>query len=91
MTAVVAIDMCTMFRAAIRQVLPHALLVVDHFPVVQLANRAVTEVRRRMTLTQRGRRGRGTDPEWRIRNRLPRSAVRMSGKHRCRPRSAPRS
>jgi transposase len=32
----VAIDMCTVFKAAIRQVLPHALLVVDHFHVVQL-------------------------------------------------------
>jgi transposase len=77
----VAIDMCTVFKAAIRQVLPHALLVVDHFHVVQLANRAVTEVRRRVTLTQRGRRGRGTDPEWQIRNRLTRSAARMNGKH----------
>ena len=77
----VAIDMCTVFKAAIRQVLPHALLVVDHFHVVQLANRAVTEVRRRVTLSQRGRRGRGGDPEWRIRNRLTRSAARMRGKH----------
>jgi transposase len=77
----VAIDMCTVFKAAIRQLLPHALLVVDHFHVVQLANRAVTEVGRRMTLTQRGRRGRGSDPEWRMRNRLTRSAARMSGKH----------
>jgi transposase len=77
----VAIDMCTVVKAAIRQMLPHALLVVDHFHVVQLANRAVIEVRRRMTLTQRGRRGRGSDPEWRMRNRLTRSAARMSGKH----------
>ncbi|AYF26725.1 ISL3 family transposase [Micromonospora tulbaghiae] len=77
----VAIDMCTVFKAAIRQVLPHALLAVDHFHIVQLANRAVTEVRRRMTLTHRGRRGRGTDPEWRMRNRLTRSAARMPGKH----------
>ncbi|MFJ6956309.1 ISL3 family transposase [Micromonospora aurantiaca (nom. illeg.)] len=77
----VAIDMCTVFKSAIRQVLPHAVLVVDHFHIVQLANRAVTEVRRRMTLTQRGRRGRGSDPEWRMRNRLTRSAARMPGKH----------
>lgn len=77
----VAIDMCTVFKAAIRQVLPHALLVVDHFHVVQLANRAVTEVRRRVTLSQRGRRGRSSDPEWRMRNRLTRSAARMPGKH----------
>ena len=79
-TAVV-IDMCTVFKTAIRQQLPHVLLVVDHFHVVQLANRAVKEVRRWMTLTQRGRRGRGSDPEWRMRNRLTRSAARMNGKH----------
>jgi transposase len=77
----VAIDMCTVFKSAIRQVLPHTVLVVDHFHIVQLANRAVTEVRRRMTLTQRRRRGRGSDPEWRMRNRLTRSAARMPGKH----------
>ena len=76
-----AIDMCTVFKAAIRHVLPHALLVVDHFHAVQLANRAVTEVRRRITLTQRGRRSRGTGPEWRMRNRLTRPAARMPGKH----------
>ncbi|MEU5726333.1 transposase [Micromonospora sp. NPDC047738] len=62
-------------RQRSRQTLPHAVLVVDHFHVVQLANRAVTEVRDRTTLTQRGRRGRGTDPEWRLRNRLTRSAA----------------
>jgi transposase len=62
-------------------VLPHAVLVVDHFHIVQLANRAVTEIRRRTTLTNRGRRGRATDPEWRMRNRLTRSAARMPGKH----------
>lgn len=34
----VAIDMCTVFKSAIRQALPHAQLVVNHFHVVQLAN-----------------------------------------------------
>jgi len=77
----VAIDMCTVFKAAVREALPHALLVVDHFHIVQLANRAVTEVRRRMTMTHRGRRGRATDPEWQQRNRLTRSAVRMHARH----------
>ena len=77
----VAIDMCTVFKAAVREALPHALLVVDHFHVVQLANRAVTEVRRRMTMTHRGRRGRATDPEWQQRNRLTRSAARMRAEH----------
>jgi hypothetical protein len=77
----VAIDMCTVFKAAVREALPHAMLVVDHFHVVQLASRAVTEVRRRMTMAHRGRRGRATDPEWQQRNRLTRSAARMHGKH----------
>src|SRR5258707_667761 len=27
----VAIDMCTVFKAAVAQILPHATLVVDHF------------------------------------------------------------
>lgn len=77
----VAIDMCTVFKAAVREALPHALLVVDHFHIVQLANRAVTEIRRRMTVTHRGRRGRATDPEWQQRNRLTRSAARMRAEH----------
>jgi transposase len=77
----VAIDMCTVFKAAVRQVLPHAVQVVDHFHIVQLANRAVTEVRRRMTATYRGRRGRNSDPEWQLRNRLTRSAARMHARH----------
>jgi transposase len=37
---------------------------------VQLANRAVDLVRRRVTAEQRGRRGRKVDPEWRMRRRL---------------------
>jgi transposase len=37
----VAIDMCTVFVAAIRRCLPHATIVVDHFHVVKLANDTV--------------------------------------------------
>ncbi len=51
-----AIDMCTVFKSAIVQALPHVQLVVDHFHVVQLANATVTEVRRRVTVQVRGRR-----------------------------------
>jgi transposase len=50
----VAIDMSSVFKAAVRTALPHATLVVDHFHVVQLANQAVTEVRRRVTIQHRG-------------------------------------
>lgn len=77
----VAIDMCTVFKAAVREALPRAVLVVDHFHIVQLANQALTEVRRRATLQQRGRRGRKGNREWELRNRLARSAARMHGKH----------
>ncbi|WP_433351483.1 ISL3 family transposase [Microtetraspora malaysiensis] len=77
--AFVAIDMCTIFKSAIRTVLPQARLVVDHFHLVQLANQAVTEVRRRVTVQVRGRRGRKGNREWELRNRLTRSAARMHG------------
>jgi hypothetical protein len=45
--------MCTIFKSAIRDALPQARLVVDHFHLVQLANQAVTEVPRRAVLHQR--------------------------------------
>jgi hypothetical protein len=73
----VAIDMCTIFKSAIVQALPHATLVVDHFHVVQLAHQALNEVRRRVTVQVHGRRGRAGDREWDLRNRLTRSAKRM--------------
>ncbi|HEX5401686.1 MAG TPA: ISL3 family transposase [Pseudonocardiaceae bacterium] len=77
----VAIDMCTIFKSAIRDALPQARLVVDHFHLVALANQALTEVRRRVTVQVRGRRGRKGNREWELRNRLTRSAARMHAKH----------
>lgn len=77
----VAIDMCTVFKCAVRASLSHARLVVDRFHVVQLANDAVTEVRRRVTVQQRGRQGRKGNREWELRNRLTRSAARMHANH----------
>ncbi|WP_235463181.1 MULTISPECIES: transposase [Frankia] len=74
----VAIDMCTVFVAAVRRYLPGATLVVDHFHVVKLANDAVTEARRRVTTQLRGRRGRDTDPEWKIRNLLTRNRENLT-------------
>jgi transposase len=77
----VAIDMCTVFKSAVRTSLPHATLVVDRFHVAQLANDAMTEVRRRTTVQQRGRRGRKGNREWELRNRLTRSAATMHAGH----------
>jgi transposase len=53
LTCNVAIDMCTIFKAAVRA----ALLVGDHFHLVQSVNVSVAEVRRWVTVQVRGRRG----------------------------------
>jgi transposase len=74
----VAIDMCTVFVAAIRRSLPHATVIVDHFHVVKLANDTVAEVRRRIATQLRGRRGRTTDPEYTVRNLLRRNREDLS-------------
>ena len=47
--AVVAMDPCATYRAAVAEALPHALIVADHFHLVRRANSAVTDVRRRVT------------------------------------------
>ncbi|MEU9290515.1 transposase [Streptomyces sp. NPDC048275] len=69
----VAIGMSATYRAAIRTGLPDATVVVDHFHVVQLANKMLYMVRRRTTAETRGRRGRASDPEWKARRRLLRN------------------
>ena len=68
----VAIDPAAVYAKAVRTpgLLPNAVLVVDHFHVVALANAAVTAVRRRVIWEQAGRRGRRVDPAWANRRRL---------------------
>src|SRR6185437_12226183 len=63
---VVAIDMCSIYASAVRRMLPHAVLVVDLFHVVQLAVKVTGDVRRRATREKYGRRGRAGDPEYGI-------------------------
>jgi len=70
---IVAMDPCATYRAAVRQALPNALIVADHFHLVSLANKAVTEVRRRVTLDTTGHRGTAKDPIWAKRTRLLRA------------------
>jgi transposase len=78
----VAIDPAAVYASAIRTpgLLPNATLVVDHFHLVQLANDALTTVRRRVTWDLRDRRGRRIDPEWANRRRLLRARERLSDK-----------
>lgn len=74
----VAIDLCPAFRAAVRRALPDAQIVADAFHVVQLANRKLAALRRRLTWAQRDRRGRKGDPEWDIRGLLIRNKENLT-------------
>jgi transposase len=69
----VAIDLCATFRAAIHRALPHATVVVDCFHIVQLAQRHVADLRRRLTWRQHGRRARKGDAIYTVRKLLRRN------------------
>ena len=60
----VAIDTSATYAKVVREALPHAIVILDRFHLVALANRAVTDYRRELAWTDRGRRGRKVDPEW---------------------------
>jgi transposase len=76
----VTIDMSSVYKSAVATggLLPGARLVVDLFHVVQLANKTVADVRRRVTYARYGRRGRASDPEYAIKNPLRRGKERLS-------------
>ncbi|WP_255606089.1 ISL3 family transposase [Mycolicibacterium xanthum] len=78
----VAIDPAAVYASAVRTpgLLPNAVLVVDHFHLVKLANDALTKVRRRVTWDLRDRRGRKHDPEWANRRRLLTAREQLSDK-----------
>ena len=57
----VVIDLHAGYRAAIREVLPHAVIVGDRFHFEQLTGRALTDVRRRRIWEQASHRGRKTE------------------------------
>ena len=61
-----------MFLSAARRALPKAQVAVDLFHVVQLALKAVGDVRRRATREKYGRRGKEGDPEYGIKGLLQR-------------------
>ncbi|WP_200261416.1 transposase [Streptomyces sp. HSG2] len=69
----VAIDLCATFRSAVRTALPHATVVVDAFHVVQLAQRHLADLRRRLTWKQHGRRARKGDAIYTVRTLLRRN------------------
>ena len=59
---VVCIDLCSIYASAVRRMLPRAILTADLFHVVQLAVKAVGDVRRRVVRARYGRRGRSGNP-----------------------------
>ena len=67
---IVAIDMSAEFRAAIRDVLPNALIAADHWHVATRGTLMVTQVRRRRSWDLHARRGRVVDPSWKYRTLL---------------------
>ena len=75
---VAAIDMCSIYAAAIRRMLPRATLAVDLFHVVQLAVKMTGDVRRRATREKYGRRGRSGDAEYGVKHLLGRNLENLS-------------
>jgi transposase len=76
----VTIDMSSVYKSAVTRsgLLPDARLVVDLFHVIQLANKTVGDVRRRVTFEHYGRRGRAADPEYQVKNLLVRGQEKLS-------------
>lgn len=79
----VAIDLSPAYARAAREALPHAVVIADRFHIVKKANDMLDAVRRRVTWTQRGRRGRKADVEWINRRRLLRAAERLTETQRA--------
>lgn len=75
---VAAIDAFRGYANALAAGLPGAVLVMDHFHTIQLANRTVDRVRRRVQNETLGHRGRRDDPLWRIRRVLLVGAERLN-------------
>jgi transposase len=77
---IVVIDPSAPYASGIRAALPNALIAVDGWHLVALANQMVTEVRQRVTREQLGRRGTVADPMWVNRRLLLTGAEHLSTK-----------
>jgi transposase len=64
------LDMSNIYRAIFREMLSHVTRVADPYHVIQLANRALDGIRRRVQNEQLGHRGRKNDPLYKIRKLL---------------------
>jgi transposase len=85
--AVVALDPWRGYASALVASLSHAIVVVDHFHAIRLANAVVDQVRRRTQQTTLGHRGRKHDPLYRIRKLLLTAAEQLTEQGRARLRA----
>jgi transposase len=76
----VVIDPSAPYASGIRAALPNALIAVDKWHLVALANQMLTEVRQRVTRDLLGRRGTIADPIWVNRRMLLTGAEHLSAK-----------
>ena len=78
------IDPFAPYRAAVRELLPHAVHVADRFHIERLAKQAVTDTRCRVQQQTTGHRGRKDDPLHRARRDLTRAQQRLTDRGRQR-------
>jgi len=78
--AAVALDPHRGYHNALVGGVPAATVVVDHFHAIQLGNRCVDEVRRRVQQAVHGHRGRKADPLYTIRRLLLTAAERLTAR-----------
>jgi len=72
------LDLSSLYRTVFDTMLPDAVQVADPYHVVQLANQALDECRRRVQNDTLGHRGRKGDPLYRCRRRLVMAQERLS-------------
>jgi transposase len=77
---IVVIDPSAPYASGVRSALPNALIAVDKWHLVALANQMLTEVRQRVTRDLLGRRGTVADPIWVNRRLLLTGAEHLSAK-----------
>jgi transposase len=80
----VVIDPFAGYRAAVRELVPHARRTADRFHIVRLANAVVTDVRCRRQQEMTGHRGRKGDPFYRARRDLLRGRERLTDRQAAR-------
>lgn len=80
----VVIDPFAGYKAAVRDLAPHARRTADRFHIVRLANQAVTDLRCRRQQELTGHRGRRDDPFYRARRDLLRARERLTDRQAAR-------